>query len=216
MHKIHITLEGNLGVGKSTILSNVYEYFGIDSGIAYAWEPVHDWDTNGFLEGMYTGKISHPEFQHAVLSSMFHTTYKQLANTDVLLQERSMDTTFQVFSKCNVTDNNSLNILQYSYNNLNNVLRTKYSIETHRIYLRVPPHISFSRTTRRSRTSETSVSQEYINNINNAYEQWLGFTENEHTTIIDASQNISDVTNDVITAINTIINKKKNPKKLFA
>ena len=216
MHKLHITLEGNIGVGKSTILSNVYEHFGVDSGIAYAWEPVHDWDTHGFLEGMYMGKIPHSEFQHTVLSSMFRETYNNLANTDILLQERSMDTTLQVFTKCNVNDQDSLNIIQYCYENLKRILESRYIISTHRIYLRIQPHIAFSRTSSRSRRSEASICQNYIKNINDAYEQWLGFIENEHTTIIDGSKSIDEVTKDVITTINKLIKNRKTPKTLFA
>lgn len=216
MHKLHITLEGNIGVGKSTILSNVYDHFGINSGIAYAWEPIHDWQTNGFLEGMYTGKIPHSEFQHIVMNSMFRETYKNLANTNILLQERSMDTTVQVFSKCNVNDQESLNIIQYCFNNLKSILGLSYNINTHRIYLRVPPDIAFSRISSRSRSCEASICQNYVNNINNAYEQWLGFIENEHTTIIDAAKSIDEVTKDVITTINKLITHQKTPKTLFA
>ena len=218
--KIHITLEGNIGAGKSTILSKLYEHFGIDRGINYAWEPLEEWDANCFLEGMYSGKIANAEFQSMILSSMFYETFNGLSSSEILLQERSMDAAFEVFTKANITSPTSFNLIKYSYNKFKLLLKNAYSINTYRIYLRLPPHISFSRISKRSRTYETSVSQDYLNNINNAYEEWLCFaeTKTEATKIIyiDASRDINDVTKDVIQAITTILKNNLSPKQLFA
>ncbi len=216
MQKIHISFEGNIGVGKSTILSEVHNHFRY-TDISYAWEPLDEWDENGFLNDMYSKNIQHAEFQHMVISSMFQKSFMGLSQSNILIQERSMDAALEVFTKSNVKNSRSMELLKYSYDKLKQSLQEAFSIQTFRIYLRVPPHIAFARVSKRSRSSESSISEEYINTINDSYEEWLCFSSPDSSVIIiDASRDIEEVTRDVIKAVTSIIQPKRlAPKKLF-
>lgn len=219
MTKVHITLEGNLGAGKSTVLANVYERFGVDRGLAYAWEPLDEWNTSGFLADMYSGKIPHGEFQCMVLCSMFDRTFNGLTGSEVLLQERSVDAAFEVFTKCNLDPaGSSFRVVAYCFGKLKALLGNTFGARTHRIYLRIPPKVACSRVAERSRSSETAVSLEYLSSIHDGYERWLSSEEGsgEDVTVVDATRNVRDVTRDVVRVILGILDEDKHPKQLFA
>ena len=221
MHKVHISIEGNIGVGKSTLLSRVHKHFMNYGNVCCACEPLDEWESKGFLEDMYLQKIEHAEFQHMVLSSMFHKSFMGLLKSDILIQERSMDAAFEVFTKANVKSSRSIEVLKYSYDKMKQLLEETFFIKTVRIYLRVPPLIAFSRVSQRSRSSESKMSEEYINTINDSYEEWLGFSSDTSDTsdtiiYIDASRNIEEVTHDVLKEITSIVKPDGlPPKKLF-
>lgn len=218
MHKVHISIEGNIGVGKSTLLSNVYRHFKNNEKVSCAWEPLDEWDSNGFLEDMYSKRIDHAEFQYMVISSMFHTSFIGLSKSDILIQERSMDAAFEVFTKNNVENSRSVELLKYSYDKLKRSLEEAFSVQTVRIYLRVPPFVAFSRVCQRFRSSESNMTEEYITAINDSYEEWLGLSSNTDKIIqIDASRSIQDVTHDVIRAIASLVQPNGlEHKKLFS
>jgi deoxyadenosine/deoxycytidine kinase len=215
---MHIVLEGNIGVGKSTLLSGIYEHFGIESGISFAWEPVVEWQKQGFLRSMYTNEISHSEFQYMVFCSLLTTTLMRLSEKPrVLIQERSIHSAFEVFAKANVQPGESFDMLEFSYNEIK---KTLYNVNTHIIYLRVPASVAYARVSKRARASEGSVSQEYINTINTRYEEWLCCGHSENTTIIDAAQDIESVSKQVIQTITRLLKQTGNkerviPKELF-
>ena len=201
MDKIHITIEGNIGVGKSTVMKNIYEHFEKNSDISFAWEPVDEWEKAGFLEGMYDGSIPHTEFQYMVLSNMFSITCSWLLNSRILIQERSMDSAFEVFARSNIDPGIQFDMIENCYNKLKALLPVK----TSRIYLRASPRVSLSRINKRARSAENSISREYLSKINTKYEEWLGSNAHDNTTIIDASGDIDTVTDHVIRVISDLI-----------
>jgi deoxyadenosine/deoxycytidine kinase len=217
MQKVHISIEGNIGVGKTTIVENLNEHFERDNTVSCAFEPLDEWESSGFLEDMYSKKIDHAEFQNIVISSMFHTSFVGLSKSDILIQERSMDAAFEVFTKNNVQNPRSLELLKYSYNKLKKSIEEAFSVKTIRIYLRVPPLVAFSRVSGRSRSSESKMSEEYITAINDAYEDWLLSDDTSETVIqIDASRSIEEVTHAVMKQVSSIIHPNGlEPKKLF-
>jgi deoxyadenosine/deoxycytidine kinase len=220
MQKVHISIEGNIGVGKSTLLSKIYNHFNKNGKVSCAWEPLDEWDNNGFLGDMYSKRIEHAEFQYMVISSMFHKSFMGLSNSEILIQERSMDSAFEVFTKNNVQNTRSVDMLKYSYDKLKELLEETFSSRKVRIYLRVPPFVAFARVCQRSRSSELNMSEEYITAINNSYEEWLGLSSNTSNTDeiikIDASRSIEDVTQDVLRIISSIVQPNGlEPQKLF-
>ena len=179
--------------------------------IYYAWDPLEEWDESAFLRrnSAYSKNIQHAEFQHMVISSMFHKSFMGLSQSDILIQERSMDAAFQVFTKSNVKNSTSIDLLKYSYNRLKQSLEHAFSVKKFIIYLRVPPHIAFTRA--------SNFSEQYINTINDSYEEWLRLSSTDSSVInIDASRDIEQVTKDVIKEVTSIIQPKRlAPKKLF-
>ena len=148
---------------------------------------------------------------------MYHTSFMGLSKSEILIQERSMDAAFEVFTKNNVENSRSVELLKYSYDKLKESLEETFSSRKVRIYLKVPPFVAFCRVCQRSRSSESNMTEEYITAINDSYEEWLGLSCNTDEIIpIDASRSIEEVSQDVIRAISCFVQPNGlEPKKLF-
>ena len=96
-----ISVEGGIGVGKSTLLELLKKLFDGKMGIVFVDEPVEEWITEGFLAGMYDGSISAAAFQHMVLQSLAGDLLKAMATGSpaVVITERSPFSNYHVFGK---------------------------------------------------------------------------------------------------------------------
>lgn len=87
-----LSIEGNIGVGKTTQILRLKELFKDNDRVVVLPEPVEEWVQKGFLEGMYSGSISKGEFQHCVLMSLAGDLLKALAQKPapaLIITERS-------------------------------------------------------------------------------------------------------------------------------
>lgn len=206
---MHITIEGNVGVGKSTILETLRQRF--KEKAVFVTEPVVEWEERGFLNGMYSGEIPHPEFQHMAIISIGAKTVEGLqkaASTGgFVVQERSIDSGFEVFAKVNC-DTKSCEVLRYSYECTQNVVEKTYAQSgnarraTRRVYLRISPELSYERMLKRCRHSELRVSYDYLCRIHDAYDHWL--LGNPDAIVVDASEAIDIVSNKVVNVVNSL------------
>ena len=220
MNKIHISIEGNVGSGKSTIIQalktkytllNADEKQSTQCKIVTCAEPVEEWERHGFLKAMYTGELGHVEFQYMVLASMTSNTLEGLRNADVFIQERSLDAAFEVFAKANVKPSLSFNMLDYSYLNLKRSI-IRESALTYRIYLRVTSELARERIAIRSRMSENTLSLEYLERIHEKHEEWLQKkgckkANGEEVIVVDACRPIAEVKQNVEDIVQSILEK---------
>ena len=58
-----LSIEGNIGIGKSTLLAGLARAPATDPAIAFCPELVDIWERRGLLHAMYTGRISPGCFQ---------------------------------------------------------------------------------------------------------------------------------------------------------
>ena len=52
---VHISIEGGIGVGKSTVLNRLKQALAKISGVVFVDEPVEEWLRHGFLQASYDG-----------------------------------------------------------------------------------------------------------------------------------------------------------------
>ncbi len=219
---MHITIEGNVGVGKSTILETLRQRY--KEKAVFVTEPVVAWEERGFLNGMYSGEIPHPEFQHMAMISIGAKTVEGLqkaAATDgFVVQERSIDSGFEVFAKVNC-DTKSCEVLRYSYECTQNVVElwkanngtneTNRTNEVRRVYLRISPELSYERMLKRCRHSELHVSYDYLCRIHDAYDNWL--LGNPDAIVVDASEAIDIVSNKVVDVVQSLTSELSTPSQ---
>jgi len=87
-----LSIEGNIGAGKSTIMQRLKALFEDDNSVVFVDEPVDEWNDKGFLAAMYDGTCSKGEFQHMVLMSLAGDLLKALARQPppaLIITERS-------------------------------------------------------------------------------------------------------------------------------
>lgn len=90
MSPLVISIEGGIGVGKSTLFAKLKAKFKENVSIAFVSEPAEEWTNYGFLQGMYDGTINRATFQHMVLMSLTADLLKALKKKpDVIISERS-------------------------------------------------------------------------------------------------------------------------------
>jgi deoxyadenosine/deoxycytidine kinase len=189
-----ITIEGNIAVGKSSLIHKLKEKFKEDNRVIFITEPVEDWLSHGFLQGMYTGTVPTQGFQHMVLSSMAAELISAIFEAPcIIIQERSLKCTYEVFAKANLRDID-LRLFEYSCDKIIKSIPLKVS----HIYLRLDVETLLQRAKARNRESEDTIPVNYIRELNRLHDEWL--LHDENTTVIHAENDIH-VTSDIVEKI---------------
>ena len=87
-----ISIEGNIGIGKSTLMKQLKARLAYDDAVVFVDEPVELWESYGLLAAMYSGAISRTAFQLMVLNTRAAWLAKALARpgVSVVVCERSI------------------------------------------------------------------------------------------------------------------------------
>jgi len=158
-----VSIDGNIGAGKSTVIHYLKNRHHYDIDL----EPVDDWLP--FLQDMYKNNKDAFEFQVKVwLDRIYNAHYSSQVTT---IAERSGFFQWNVFSKVNF-DNGKLNGRQYT------ILKNLYDKQPFHpdiyIYLQTHPSHCYKRIHKRSRNCESDIKLEYITALHqlheNAYE----------------------------------------------
>jgi deoxyadenosine/deoxycytidine kinase len=178
-----ISLEGNIGTGKSTLLNHIKEHFNYKGykNICFLFEPIDIWnsitDKQGItiLEKYYANQ---ERFAFTFQMMAYISRLTQLRNAlkencyDLIITERSLFTDKEVFAKM-LYDNNKIEEIEYNiylkwFNEfVSDLPEIKF------IYLQADPTISFNRINKRSRLGEGNIPLSYLENCHNYHENWL-------------------------------------------
>ena len=188
-----ISIEGNIGTGKSTLLSELRKKYANDHTICFLDEPVHVWNTikdeNGvtILEKYYADQNRYAfSFQMMAYISRLSAMRAALKkNYRFIITERSIYTDSAVFAKMLYDDKK---IEEVEYQIYKNWLREFISDfpPVRFIYLKANPTVSFERVTLRGRQGEV-IPLEYLQNCHDYHEKWLLVDNIEPLLILDAN-----------------------------
>lgn len=215
-----ISIEGNIGTGKTYMLDNLRIYISKilnnpqnirdlqnkkileDKGvvsindIAFLPELVDEWvqlkDNNNknILECYYNNK---KRWGYTFQMNVIVSRIKNIVkNGDkkIIFIERSLFTDKNIFSKL-LYDNGDLNDLEWKlYNETYTILKNFYKTTDYYIYLKCSPEISLHRINKRSRKGEHNISLKYIKNLDTRHNDLL--LKNNKTIIINANNDITD------------------------
>ena len=106
---MYLTIEGNIGAGKTTVLEAIAREFG--EQVVVQLEPLDEWEHGGLLAAMYDGEISHLEFQLMVMASLAAQALGWTACHSGAKPGRSLE----VFGRVNVTDQTGFRLLRNTY-----------------------------------------------------------------------------------------------------
>jgi deoxyadenosine/deoxycytidine kinase len=200
-----ICIEGNIGVGKTTILNKLKELninYIIPESVDI-WQNYKD-DNN---KDIFTLYYNNPEkyaylFQNFVLNSFIENflEYNKKYKNSILIFERSFYSIRNVFIETLYLEKN-LTKLEYKIFNktfelITNLLNN-YDIQI--IYLQTDPLICMDRIINRKRTGEENITLKYLEKLHKFYEEWL--LNNPKVIIIDGNKE-----NLEINELNKIIN----------
>jgi deoxyadenosine/deoxycytidine kinase len=189
---IHIiSIDGNIGSGKSTLINILKKHFNDDADIFFVDEPVEEWinvsdhNNTNILDQFYKEK---KRWSYTFQNFAFITRICQLSKTlkkikqgqqnkkprnKIILTERSTETDKNVFAKM-LYDSCDMSELEYSiYIYWYNKIIDDYPKINNIIYLSTTPEVSFERIMIRNRSEELKIPRKYIENVHAYHENWL-------------------------------------------
>ncbi len=181
MTKYFITIAGNIGVGKSTLVQLLSERAG--------WEPVFEAVTeNPYLSEFYED-MRRWSFQSQVffLSRRLQQHYHLLQQPNSIIQDRSVYEDAEVFAR-NLYQQKDMNerdweCYQDLYKTLSLLLRPPDLV----IYLKASVPTLQRRISRRGRAYEQGITGDYLARLNKLYDDWANNFSQSPVLIIDTN-----------------------------
>ena len=208
-----ISIEGNIGAGKTTFVEKLKEKLKDDNRVVFVTEPVDIWqsikdnENKSILERFYEDgkKYSFP-FQIMAYVTRLNLLTKTIVNNpkcELIVTERSLDADRFVFAKMLYDDKMIEDINFQIYLQFYEAYKLKYK-SSGIIYVNASPHICKERIDKRNRKGEEGVPIEYLIKCFKYHNDWL-FDKN--LLNIDANENAYYKEEDKLDIGNTWINE---------
>ena len=209
-----ISIEGNIGIGKSTLMSELKARLAHDASVVFVDEPVSLWEDYGLLAAMYSGEISRTAFQLMVLNTRCAWLTKALAvpGVRVVICERSIWSDKAVFADVNITGEAERAAYECTFEAL---CATLPEVTHATVLLDAPLDVILARVQKRARAAEqpteTEAAEEPKGGIDWAYlrEQQAHYSYLERCSgparTVDATAAPAQVAHDVFSAISDFV-----------
>ena len=165
---MHIGIAGNIGCGKTTLTRMLSEHYG--------WTPKYEAVTyNPYLEDYYKDieRWSY-NLETYFLAQRFQDLLEISKSEDVIIQDRTIMEGVHIFVANNKAMGNLSDRDFDTYMQLFNLMMSMVREPDLLIYLKSSvPHL-VSQIQKRGRDYEKSISIEYLNNLNERYDDWIG------------------------------------------
>jgi deoxyadenosine/deoxycytidine kinase len=224
-----VSIEGNIGCGKTTLIDNLEIYLQKSNinNIRVLREPIHIWtdlidsnDKESILTKFYKDKQKFAfSFQVLVLKTILEgiiQCIEKFPDCELIICERSNLSSRFVFTKM-LYDDAFMNEIEYKiYESLfDNWVNSSIFTPQKLIFLNVSTETSISRIIKRNRTSEYSISEDYINSCRIYHQLWLHSFPEQMILTINCNQDIiydlEDETNLGLIWINQILSHVNLP-----
>ena len=193
-----ITIDGNIGAGKTTILN----YIHTNHNIYIDLEPIDKWKP--YLDDIYINKQKFFNFQVRVW--LDRSWIQEKDNNSVIVMERSPYFIRNTFNE-SMMNNNLINPQE---NTIMNELYDKTDIiwkSNYYIYIRSSPEKCLERIMERGRENEMAIDIDYLKEIHNLHEETYlkGINEGRNIICIDIeNKEIEEIANEIITYVKKI------------
>jgi deoxyadenosine/deoxycytidine kinase len=170
-------VEGNIGAGKSTFLSRIAQKIPY---IDITYEPAANWQTDATDESLLKNFYHSPErwaYTMETLTMIYrvrnHLNEQKNINP-YRVMERSIYSGYYVFGY-NDYHNGFMDKLEWSLYNewFNFLIPLRCTPPLGFIYLHTTPEVALERIKKRSRSSETTISIDYLNQIDQRHQEFL-------------------------------------------
>lgn len=177
-----ISIEGNIGSGKTTIIEHMKRRLESDK-IIFLREPVDLWETikdpndgESILVKFYKNPARYAfAFQVMAYStrlSIIKETIQNNPNCNMIICERSLDADKNIFAKMLHKDGLMDNIEFQIYNKFYKEYSEQYKLSKI-IYIDALPEVCAKRINIRGRTGENNITLEYLEKCRDFHEQWI-------------------------------------------
>jgi len=176
-----ISIDGNIGSGKSTLMGKLKTHFSDNNNIIFLKEPVDEWenivDENGttILEKFYENPSKYGfSFQIMAYISRLDVIRKETNKNPnaIFISERSLFTDKLVFAKM-LFDCGNIELVNYKiYLKWFDTFADDFPVSKV-IYVNTEPEICYQRIEKRSRTGESNIPLNYLQNCHKYHNNML-------------------------------------------
>ena len=193
-----ISIEGNIGSGKSTILSLLKDKYSDNPNIIFVDEPVSEWNNikdNGksILELFYSDKEKFSfTFQILAYITRLRKLLEVLKDSEdkVIVCERSIYTDKNVFAKMLHQQKYISDMEWKTYNYWFDTFKEQTDLN-YIVYVKTKPEICLNRIKKRNRTGESDIPLEYLLHCDELHSEWLEKTE-KNVIFFNGNQDLDD------------------------
>lgn len=199
LRNIVISINGNIGSGKSRLLTDLKEKYCLNPDFFFVEEPVDEWngltDSNGLnlIENYYQDqqKYAFPFQMNAFVTRLRNIQDAIKKNKyKFIVTERCILTDKHIFAKM-LYDKGLMNELEYKiyldlFQHFND-----YMYEPIYVYMKTSPEICYHRIKQRNRQGEENIPQEYLQDCGQYHEDWLSNKQIDHKLIINGNNDVS-------------------------
>lgn len=160
----YIAVEGAIGAGKTTVVQRLAERLEANTVL-------EDWATNPFLRSFYDGADGAPFQLELFFLLMRYRQQQELVQRKLFAQATLCDYVFEksrLFAYLNLDDSELL-----IYEKLFSLLAESVPRPDLIVYLQAPTEILMKRVKTRGRSEETGLSEEYMTEVNRAYNHFF-------------------------------------------
>jgi deoxyadenosine/deoxycytidine kinase len=197
-----ISVEGNIGSGKSTILEILKKKYVNNKKVVFVDEPVSEWNEirdgdKSILELFYGNKEKYSfSFQILAYITRLRKLLAVLEESDdkIIICERSIYTDKYVFAKMLYQQKFINDIEWQTYNYWFDTFKDKTKLTTI-VYVNTNPEICFERIKKRNRTGESDIPLDYLNHCHLLHTEWLVSSKDgdENIIVFDGNKNLDEL-----------------------
>lgn len=201
-----VSIEGNIGSGKSTLMENLKKTYKNNSQVIFLKEPVDEWenikDSNGvtILQKFYADQEKYSfAFQMMAYVSrlnILRDTLKTLDTTSdkkyIIITERSLNTDRYVFAKMLFETGKMEDVFYQIYLNWFDTFSQEFPVDKI-VYVKVEPSICHTRISKRAREGEDCIPIEYLDTCHKYHEDMLEINnQNTEKMVLDGNVDIHE------------------------
>jgi deoxyadenosine/deoxycytidine kinase len=203
-----ISIEGNIGSGKSTLveyLKSINKYVFVDEPVN-EWLSIKDKDGSNALECFYKNQKENA-FCFQILAYITRLKklmdkIKEYPSDVVIITERSIETDRNVFAKMLYEDGFISSIEWETYNYWFSTFKDVSKVDLI-IYIKTSPEKCLERINKRNRAEETSIKIDYLVKCNKYHDDWLNYNHN-NLIIIDGHNTIDVIRSKVVDILDNL------------
>jgi deoxyadenosine/deoxycytidine kinase len=188
-----ISISGNIGCGKSTVLNYCKTAF---PGVSIVQEPVEEWQP--YLNSFYLDAKTHSLPLQIKIREFYDRTFNK--QTDNMIIERNSFESLNVFAKV-LNNHGQLSDAELSLLSQQSVHKPDYVI-----YLKASPETCLHRLLQRNRENETNISTSYLREIGHEYDRLYLNSPVKSIFVVDAEESDTAVLMRVCHILEQIIN----------
>lgn len=184
-----VTIEGNIGAGKSSIIAKMKEKYAARLDIVFVQEPVDIWENicdehgtkmlNLFYQNPKEHAFAFQQMAYITRISLLRKTIEENPQCKVIICERSLHADRNIFAKMLFDDGIISKVCFQIYNLIYDEFTGGFPIDRC-VYIDADPEVCAERIAKRARSGESGIELAYLAKCKKYHDDWLLSAANDN------------------------------------